>query len=162
MTIGEKLKMMRCQNLWTQVGFGKKLGWPDSRVGCYERDEHKPSKASLKKIAKVYGISYEELVKGTELEVAKREILASATGYEVECCCHCGCEIEVRWNIINDGFQAICPVCGNRLMLCDACHHRYGDYVDDCDYDSKTDRCRYSRDPEWWRNKDATAKKRYF
>ncbi len=56
-----------------------------------------------------------------------------------------GCEREVilNWDIEQDGFRAFCPYCGERLMLCDECQHRDGE--PDCDYDSKTDSCRYNR-----------------
>lgn len=56
-----------------------------------------------------------------------------------EFCPHCESEIEMRWNVDERGFKAFCPVCGKRLMLCDECHQE--DY---CDYDSKTDSCRYN------------------
>lgn len=55
-----------------------------------------------------------------------------------EMCPHCESEIEMRWNTDTQGFKAFCPVCGDRLMLCDECHQLGGG----CDYDSKTDSCR--------------------
>lgn len=73
-------------------------------------------------------------------------------GCEVEYCNVCEREIELRWDINKDGFQAICPVCGSRLMLCDACAHRYGDFKDDCDYCTETDSCRFSRKNDWWKD----------
>ena len=82
------------------------------------------------------------------------EFLASANGYEVEYCNVCEREIELRWDINKDGFQAICPVCGSRLMLCDACNHRYGDFTDDCDYVSSADWCRFRRPADWWKEGD--------
>ena len=76
----------------------------------------------------------------------------SEDGYEVEYCSVCGREIELRWDINQDGFQAFCPVCGSRLMLCDACQHRFGESVGDCDYQLRSlDQCRFSRKPEWWK-----------
>ena len=56
-----------------------------------------------------------------------------------EFCPHCESEIEMRWNTDTDGYQAFCPVCGNRLMLCDECRHTEG--TSRCDYDSATDTC---------------------
>lgn len=76
---------------------------------------------------------------------------SSADGHEVEYCANCGNEIELCWDINRDGFQAFCPVCGNRLMLCDACYHRTGEYIDDCDYNPKADKCRFSRQADWWK-----------
>ncbi len=59
-----------------------------------------------------------------------------------ELCPHCESEIEMRWDTDTRGFQAFCPVCGERLMLCDECRH-----ADDgpCDYDSDKDTCRRRR-----------------
>ena len=57
-----------------------------------------------------------------------------------EFCPECETEIEMRWNVKQDGYQAYCPHCGNRLMLCDECTHA-DDGLDNCDYDAETDRC---------------------
>ena len=62
--------------------------------------------------------------------------------YEV--CPHCENEIGLRWNVEELGFKAFCPICGKRLMLCDECFHRNGECIDDCDYDSETDTCRFN------------------
>lgn len=58
----------------------------------------------------------------------------SEDGYEIECCSECGAENEIRWDINEDGFEAFCPHCGAKMMLCDACHHKYGECHDDCDW----------------------------
>lgn len=63
----------------------------------------------------------------------------------VEYCPECRTEIEMRWNTERDGYEAFCPVCGNRLMLCDECKHRNGGFYDDCDYDGATDSCKFNR-----------------
>lgn len=49
---------------------------------------------------------------------------------------------NMKWNVATDGYQAYCPVCGNRLMLCDECMHSNpdGSFTDCCDYSSQTDR----------------------
>lgn len=57
-----------------------------------------------------------------------------------EMCPHCESEIEMRWNTDSQGFKAFCPVCGERLMLCDECRHTDG--MLGCDYDSQLDCCR--------------------
>ena len=59
-----------------------------------------------------------------------------------EWCAHCESEIKMRWDTDTMGFQAFCPVCGNRLMLCDECRHT--DEPSPCDYDGKSDRCHRS------------------
>ena len=43
------------------------------------------------------------------------------------------------WNTDTDGFKAFCPYCGERLMLCDECHHSE---TGNCDYSRETDSCR--------------------
>lgn len=62
------------------------------------------------------------------------EWCGSADGYEVEMCPECGVENEIRWDINKDGFEAYCPHCGAKMMLCDACCHKYGEFHDDCDW----------------------------
>lgn len=57
-----------------------------------------------------------------------------------ELCPHCESEIEMRWNTDTMGYKVFCPVCGQRLMLCDECRHTEGSGP--CDYDSKLDCCR--------------------
>ena len=62
--------------------------------------------------------------------------------YEVtEWCPHCESEITMTWDVQSMGYKAFCPVCGERLMLCDECQHSgpNGEYTDRCNYDSKTD-----------------------
>ncbi len=65
----------------------------------------------------------------------------SRTYVVTEACPHCGSEIEMRWNTDTQGFKAFCPVCGERLMLCDECRH--ADYGP-CDYDGETDSCQHN------------------
>lgn len=84
------------------------------------------------KFAKEYGYAF----------VAIEEPHQSTT--VVELCPNCGTEVEMRWDVKTDGFKAFCPVCGNRLMLCDECMHRTGECCLDCDYDSETDSCRFN------------------
>ena len=41
----------------------------------------------------------------------------TVTDYLVtEVCPYCESEIEMRWNVKEQGYKAVCPVCGNRLM----------------------------------------------
>lgn len=57
-----------------------------------------------------------------------------------EVCPHCETEVEIRgWNTERDGFEAVCPYCGGRLMLCDECQHSRSS--SDCDYDTDSDSC---------------------
>jgi hypothetical protein len=48
----------------------------------------------------------------------------------------------MRWNTDTMGFHAFCPVCGQRLMLCDECQHQEG--AAPCNYCKETDSCRYN------------------
>lgn len=66
----------------------------------------------------------------------------------VEWCPTCESEIEMTWDVKTRGFKAFCPVCGARLMLCDECMHRTGECINDCDYCSETDTCRFNRTEE--------------
>ena len=64
----------------------------------------------------------------------------------IETCPHCMAEISMTWDTEADGYKAFCPFCGKRLMLCDECQHRNdGKFTDDCDYDCKTDICRFNQ-----------------
>lgn len=57
-----------------------------------------------------------------------------------EVCPFCEREITLIWNPDADGFKCFCPACGNRLMLCTACHDRGFN----CDYCTETDTCRFN------------------
>ena len=62
-----------------------------------------------------------------------------------ELCPECDREVTLVWNPRKQGFKAFCPHCGARLMLCSECKYREGRLHDDCDYDPKTDTCRFNR-----------------
>ena len=47
---------------------------------------------------------------------------------ETEWCANCDNESTIFWDIRKDGFRAYCPHCGERLTLCDACMHRFGEF----------------------------------
>lgn len=63
---------------------------------------------------------------------------------ETEICPNCDLEITLKWDITHQGFKAVCPECGEVLMLCDACHHRTGDWRDDCDW-TEEHGCKFDR-----------------
>ncbi len=62
----------------------------------------------------------------------------------IELCPHCEAEIEMKWDVTKHGYKAYCPVCGNRLMLCDECLN--SDEGCSCDYNSHTDTCHHNHD----------------
>ena len=56
----------------------------------------------------------------------------------------------MAWDVKALGFKAYCPVCGKRLMLCDACQHDPVDdhYLDNWDYNQTKDCCKHNQDPD--------------
>lgn len=64
-----------------------------------------------------------------------------------EFCPHCETEIEMMWNVSSNGYKAFCPVCGQRLMLCDECMHSIpeGECIGKCDYCSEDDTCQHNQ-----------------
>lgn len=65
--------------------------------------------------------------------------------YEVtEVCPHCESEVTMVWDTDKDGFEAFCPYCGNRLMLCDECQHTENPVA--CDYCNETDSCQMRKE----------------
>ena len=46
-----------------------------------------------------------------------------------EYCPHCNNYIGIIADI-EDGYETICPVCGNKLMICTYCHDDFGDCCD--------------------------------
>lgn len=62
-----------------------------------------------------------------------------------EMCSYCGTEITLEWNVKRDGFRIYCPFCGMKISLCDECQHRDDEeYMDDCNYNAITGKCRFS------------------
>lgn len=61
----------------------------------------------------------------------------------VEVCPHCENEVEMRWSVAARGYKAFCPVCGNRLMLCDECLHSE-ESTGGCNFCSETDSCKHN------------------
>ncbi len=77
----------------------------------------------------------------------KADIINRSENIVTEVCPHCESEIEMTWSIADRGYKAFCPVCGERLMLCDECLHSgpNGEYVGNCDYCSETDSCKHNK-----------------
>ena len=59
-----------------------------------------------------------------------------------EVCPNCESEVTMAWSIIDKGYKAFCPICGNRLMLCDECQRGEPSFA--CDYSGATDTCRHN------------------
>ena len=57
------------------------------------------------------------------VDLSKKAIDTERTYTVTEWCSNCESEIEMRWDTDTRGFEAFCPVCGERLVLCDECLH---------------------------------------
>lgn len=75
------------------------------------------------------------------LEKVRSAIVYADEPSEVtELCPHCENEVVLHWDVKDRGYKAFCPLCGERLMLCSACHD--DDFA--CDYSKDTDGCRWN------------------
>lgn len=64
------------------------------------------------------------------------------SGPVTEYCSNCENEVTMNWDVKKQGYQAFCPVCGKRLMLCSECLDAEDNTARGmCDYDSGTDSC---------------------
>lgn len=79
------------------------------------------------------------------IDLSKKAMDGDRTYTVTEVCPNCESEIEMRWDTDTMGFKAFCPVCGNRLMLCDECRHAETPSI--CDYDRQSDSCRHNSSP---------------
>lgn len=55
-------------------------------------------------------------------------------------CEYCHAETSFEWQKAY-GYYVFCPVCGKRDTLCNECLNDSGE---ECDYDYRTDSCKYS------------------
>lgn len=58
----------------------------------------------------------------------------------MEICPHCSKCNDFLWNIEDDGYQAHCLYCGEKLLICSECPKKH-----DCSIDSKTGKCEMTR-----------------
>lgn len=61
-------------------------------------------------------------------------------------CPHCECEVDMKWNVKEQGLYAKCPHCGKPFMLCNYCPATDPESSEDCDYSVSTNSCRYKQD----------------
>ena len=62
-------------------------------------------------------------------------------------CDNCDNDVLMHWDTSLHGFVAYCPICGERLFLCDVCEHnrnRDNDCDWKCDYNGNQD-CMFTR-----------------
>ena len=69
------------------------------------------------------------------------ESCLNTSGTVTEYCSNCENEVTMNWDIKKQGYEAFCPVCGKRLMLCSECLDAEDNAHGMCDYDSDTDSC---------------------
>ena len=62
LTLGKKIAKLRKNKGWNQDKLGKKIGVYGRRVSLYENDKSFPSIETLKKIAKVFDVSFDYLL----------------------------------------------------------------------------------------------------
>ena len=102
-------------------------------LGIEEDDEREFTTTRLKEfLLDYYGIEYAPNTSTPAPQPPAQEKTVT------EMCPHCMNEVTMRWDTVTMGFKAFCPVCGNRLMLCDECHQSGAA----CDYDSEEDCCK--------------------
>ena len=63
---GEKLKSLRTLHGFTQKELGKKLGVSDATTTYYEKGEREPKRATLFKLADIFGVSINYFFEGME------------------------------------------------------------------------------------------------
>ena len=62
-TLGEMIASLRKQNGMTQLDLAQKMGVTDKAVSKWERDLSCPDVATLPKLAEIFGISVDELIR---------------------------------------------------------------------------------------------------
>lgn len=75
MNLGEKIKKYREEKKMTQVEVAEVLGVKPATISKYEAGTLEPNIESLKKIAELFGVSVDELLKEDEFDVSKINVL---------------------------------------------------------------------------------------
>lgn len=100
-------------------------------------------------------------ISGEAFFYAKLRIAEDGPREVTEMCPYCDREVTLLWDVKADGYKAICPFCGKRLMLCDECNHPNGEYCGKCDYNRETDSCKHNPpEPPTYNGWYLTAQKR--
>lgn len=71
MTFGEKLKFYRTENGYSQENLAAELSMDRSAYIYYELDRTLPNLRALLGMSKLYGVTLDEMISGTELVEAK-------------------------------------------------------------------------------------------
>ena len=87
----------------------------------------------------------EQIQDAAEKELCMDFTVLPETEEVTEYCSECDREVTLQWNVKKDGLKAFCPHCGGRLMLCSCCPATDNDEPVGCDYNQKTDSCRFNK-----------------
>lgn len=58
-----------------------------------------------------------------------------------EVCPHCEAENTMEWDVEKNGYEAFCPHCGSKMMICSECMAAKDNECGKCDWDKCTDTC---------------------
>lgn len=64
-TVGENLRNLRISKSLTQKQLGEKIGYSYRTIGDWESNHTEPNISAIKKLIKIFNISYEELLDWT-------------------------------------------------------------------------------------------------
>lgn len=87
---------------------------------------------------------FEQIQDAAEDELQMDFTVLPETEEVTELCPCCEHEVTLQWNVKEDGLKAFCPHCGSRLMLCSCCPATNNDDLAGCDYNQRTDSCRFN------------------
>jgi transcriptional regulator with XRE-family HTH domain len=84
MKFSDKLKTLREEKGWTQKELAEKLGLAKSTISLYEIEKREPNTEITIKIADLFGISVDELLRGTHFKNEPKIVLYGADGKLVD------------------------------------------------------------------------------
>ena len=85
-----------------------------------------------------------QVVSGLAIHSECYEELKTLRTFITEWCAHCKNEVAMEWDVEMYGYEAYCPYCGKRLMICSECLGS----GNACDYNDGTNTCRLNREGE--------------
>ena len=66
MKIGEKIKKIRTDNVWSQEAISSIAGYSQSTIASIEKDKMNPSEKAVRALADSLGTYYDDLIEGTD------------------------------------------------------------------------------------------------
>lgn len=122
--IGEKIKELRVKNNMTQKNLADKLFVTAQAVSRWEKDEVEPSLSTVASLAKIFGVSVDEIIgieKSTdkEAENAEEKSEKDPVRHPIAGCSRCHCDIYDKSDMIkirSGIYRGIkCKKCANEL-----------------------------------------------